>query len=85
MEDFRRQLAQDPFVIRKRPRPSHRRKGRQSRRRATGARTRVKVTVSIGLAAAVGRQRNAAAVLKAADKALYRAKRSGRNRLCRES
>ncbi len=84
MEDFRRQLAQTPFVIRKRPRPARNRKGRQSRRRARGTRSQVRVTVSIGLAAAGGPHKSTA-VLKAADKALYRAKRSGRNRLCREA
>ena len=84
MEDFRRQLAQAPFVIRKRPRPARNRKGRQFRRRTRGTRSQVRVTVSIGLAAAGG-PHTSIAVLKAADKALYRAKRSGRNRLCREA
>ena len=84
LEDFRRYLAQTPFVIRRRPRPkTRRRKGRSSRRRMAAARSGVKVTVSIGLAQAAGRPTGATAVLKAADKALYKAKRGGRNRLCR--
>jgi len=39
---------------------------------------KVEVTISIGIAA-LGRNESAAAVLKRADKALYRAKRDGRN------
>ena len=41
------------------------------------------LTVSIGLAHAAGHPTKAEAVLKAADQALYKAKRGGRNRLCR--
>ena len=44
-----------------------------------GARS-VPVTISIGIAA-LGREDNAATVLKRADQALYRAKRDGRNRV----
>src|SRR4029077_5155733 len=44
-----------------------------------GART-VQVTISIGIAA-LGPDENAAAVIKRADQALYRAKRDGRNRV----
>ncbi len=83
LEDFRRQLAQTPFVIRKRPRPQNpRRKGRSARSLTSGTRPKVKVTVSIGLAHAAGRKSKAVDVLKAADKALYKAKRRGRNRVC---
>ena len=41
----------------------------------------VKITVSIGVAEKTARHADAQAVIKAADKALYRAKRSGRNRV----
>ncbi|MDJ0988839.1 MAG: GGDEF domain-containing protein [Desulfobacterales bacterium] len=84
MEDFRRHLAQTPFVIRRQPRPKTRsRQGRPSRRRIPAARPKVKVTVSIGLARTAGRSTQPSDVLKAADKALYKAKRGGRNRTCR--
>jgi two-component system cell cycle response regulator len=44
-----------------------------------GAR-KIDVTISIGIAA-LGHEDNAAAVIKRADQALYRAKRDGRNRV----
>jgi two-component system cell cycle response regulator len=45
-----------------------------------GAR-KLEVTISIGIAALGGPGDNAAAILKRADQALYRAKRDGRNRV----
>jgi two-component system cell cycle response regulator len=47
---------------------------------AQGARD-LEVTISIGIAARAGASDNAAAILKRADTALYRAKRDGRNRV----
>jgi two-component system cell cycle response regulator len=43
--------------------------------------TSLEVTISIGIAALNGAEDNAAAILKRADQALYRAKRDGRNRV----
>jgi len=47
---------------------------------ANGAKN-LEVTISIGIAAAAGANDSAAAILKRADQALYRAKRDGRNRV----
>jgi GGDEF domain-containing protein len=46
-----------------------------------GANTEIVVTVSIGVATATAQYASAKEVIAAADKALYRAKASGRNRL----
>jgi two-component system cell cycle response regulator len=45
-----------------------------------GTRT-VQVTISIGVAAMRGKEDSAAAIVKRADQALYKAKRDGRNRV----
>ena len=50
-------------------------------RRRTNAPKRVSVTISIGAAWPDGHTRSPDHVLKAADKALYRAKKQGRNRV----
>ncbi|MER3423212.1 MAG: GGDEF domain-containing protein, partial [Nitrospiraceae bacterium] len=61
-------------------------RGRPRKKPATpkpsdGARTDVSVTISIGAAEGDGRYVNPDEVVKAADQALYRAKRAGRNRV----
>ena len=80
LEELREAIADKGFVRRGRKRP--RRKPSQPRTRG-GSRHTVGVTASIGVARNSDRYDSASDVLRAADKALYRAKRAGRNRLSR--
>lgn len=75
LETFRQQVAATPFRIR---RPDRRHQAQRNRTRPSKSRE-VKVTVSIGAAQPSESSRVPWSVLKAADKALYRAKRKGRN------
>jgi diguanylate cyclase (GGDEF)-like protein len=76
LEALRKAVADTPFTVRSADRPE--RKPKNPRR--SGNRPRVKVTVSVGAAERRGRA-DAHEVLEAADKALYSAKRNGRNRV----
>ncbi len=73
LEAVRRAVADHPFTVRQDSAPLFR-----SRRRSDGSET---VTVSVGAAEQDGRAGAPRDVLKAADRALYRAKQNGRNRL----
>jgi len=78
LEELRKEVSRAEFVIRSRMRPKRRPKSPKARKAPS---QRVSVTISIG---AAWPGRNAATpddVLKAADKALYRAKKEGRNRV----
>jgi diguanylate cyclase (GGDEF)-like protein len=79
LEELRREVESSRFVIRSRMRPR-----RKPKRVRTGGKPGqvVSVTVSIGMACRNEKHARPQAVLKAADKALYRAKKQGRNRLC---
>src|SRR3546814_10199795 len=82
LEELRALIASTPFRLRGPDRPKSKR-GRS--RRAAGARVRsLQLTVSIGVAERTEAVRQPDAVVKAADKALYRAKSQGRNRVARE-
>jgi diguanylate cyclase (GGDEF)-like protein len=77
LERLRRQISARRFTVRAAGRPRRR---PTSPRSAVGRQQRT-ITVSIGLAGARPRDRNALEVLERADQALYRAKRAGRNRV----
>jgi len=78
LEELRKAIETTGFAIRGGKRP---RKKPEGRRRDGHARRRAAVTVSIGVAEPQGPDMAPDAVVRAADAALYRAKRAGRNRL----
>lgn len=78
LEKFRAELADTPFIVRGKRRP----RKKPSLPLPAGSQKKVSVTVSIGVAEPDGSHGTPDRVVKAADAALYRAKRSGRNRLC---
>jgi GGDEF domain-containing protein len=78
LEELRKEVSRAEFVIRSRMRPRRRPKSPRSRRAAP---QRVSVTISIGAAWPGAHATTTDEVLKAADKALYRAKKQGRNRV----
>jgi diguanylate cyclase (GGDEF)-like protein len=78
LEKFRAELASAPFIVRAKSRP----RKKPTAPLPAGSQKKVSVTVSIGVAEPDGTQGSPEQVIKAADAALYRAKRSGRNRLC---
>ncbi|NOY23302.1 MAG: GGDEF domain-containing protein [Acidobacteria bacterium] len=78
-EEAREAVKKAEFVLR---RSWQRRKGGPKKRKnGKSSGKRLSVTVSIGIAETSRKNPSPAAVIKAADKALYRAKRAGRNRV----
>lgn len=80
LESLRASIADRPFVLRS-PRSVKAKTKTGRAKRAASKRRTLAISVSIGLAGRTGRSKTPAAVLKSADRALYRAKRTGRNRL----
>lgn len=78
LEVVRSTVEVTPFAVRSRPRP--RKKPAKPKTRA-GSGKKVTVTISIGAAERDGRMDAADKVIRAADKALYRAKQQGRNQV----
>ena len=78
LETLRTTVAASKFTLRgaNRPRKKPKNPGVNNR-----PRKRLAVTVSIGVAEADGRETDPNEVIKAADEALYRAKKAGRNRI----
>lgn len=78
LEAVRQAVEGYPLQLRdKRQRPQNDKEGRQRRKAASAA--SVSVTISIGVAEREAHQRGAEEVIRNADKALYAAKRAGRN------
>jgi diguanylate cyclase (GGDEF)-like protein len=78
LDRLRKAVAQTRFVIRGRSRP---RKKPEDPKKVRGSRKRVKITISIGVAERNQKYAGSEQVIQAADKALYRAKKAGRNRV----
>lgn len=78
LEALREAVAAAVFTVRG---PDRRWRRRRRSRAAAGRRQQVSITVSIGVADSNGAGPTPPDVVKAADEALYRAKRAGRNRL----
>jgi len=74
LEDLREAVASKKFALRKQER---RKKSKQNKKNKD--QRQVSVTISIGYAEKNSKHSTPAAVLKASDKALYRAKKKGRN------
>lgn len=78
LEELRSTIEDTTFTVRGRYRPCG--KPKNGKRKSPGKK-KLTVTVSIGVAERNGRYTTPDRVLKAADKALYKAKRAGRNRV----
>jgi len=78
LEALRQEIAEQRFTVRAPDRPK--RSAKKSRGKG-GKGPQVKVTVSLGVAEVSEKRPTPAEVMKAADRALYRSKRAGRNRL----
>jgi diguanylate cyclase (GGDEF)-like protein len=78
LEALCRAIEATPFTLRSPTRPPVRPESPSP----AGARRRLAVTVSIGVAGTNGRPATPEEIVRAADEALYRAKQGGRNRVC---
>jgi GGDEF domain-containing protein len=79
-ERLRRAVAAEKFTVRSAARSAGRNAARKRRTPPPARRKRLRVTISTGLAALPARDAVIEHVVKSADKALYRAKQTGRNR-----
>jgi diguanylate cyclase (GGDEF)-like protein len=80
LEELRQTIGSYQLWLRGNDRPKDAEAGK-AKRGAAGSGKSVSVTISIGVAASGDNMRTPAEVIKAADKALYRAKQRGRNQI----
>ena len=79
LENLRQTIAEASFTVRGKNRPKN--KPKEVNKIPASVRRTVRITISIGVADNQGAGNTPEEVLKIADKALYRAKKKGRNRL----
>lgn len=79
LEELRETIAAASFTVRGKKRPKH--KPENSTRKTSGKK-KLHVTVSIGVATRNDKNTTSDQLLKAADQALYKAKKGGRNQVC---
>lgn len=78
LEELRKEIADSGFFLRGSDRRTKEQKSTKEKKKSRG---RTRVTISIGVAERNEQNSNPHQVIKAADKALYRAKNKGRNRV----
>jgi diguanylate cyclase (GGDEF)-like protein len=85
LEELRTAIADYRLAVRDSERPKNQQqgKGKRGKPAGRGENSYAAVTVSIGVAESGNELNSAAEVMKAADKALYKAKNKGRNQVCR--
>jgi len=82
LEELRSTIAGYRMKLRGEDRPRDSRNGQKRRDSSRGDGTAISVTVSIGVAESGNGQATPGEVIKSADKAMYKAKMQGRNRVC---
>lgn len=80
LEAIRASIGEEPFIIRQKLRSIKKPKNPKQK---SGINKKIKVTISIGVAEKNSKQKLPEDVMKEADKALYRAKKAGRDRVCK--
>ncbi|MHC4269947.1 MAG: GGDEF domain-containing protein [Planctomycetota bacterium] len=80
LEELRQSIEKHKFIIRGKGRPKKSKRGKKERGKQNVGR-KVSVSISIGVAERCNGQRTPDDVIRAADKALYKAKKMGRNKI----